>query len=441
MVKTRVEWPEPERIEAIAKASSRLFRTMAEAPAAACVWSLCDVIWPGLDPALICDAWLEEVTLALAPLSRIGQMEGRSGSLVLVGRFWLQTEKRPSNPLIVKTRLKTGQGTRLADEWTRARAAKPHTYDRKDCFAIPVAFDDDDYRYEVLWSLCMPTTRESEGATIDFGSFPAVSDLRALLAFSSVRTPEENSNNLVHAGLVLERTYSVLRNLHRAAAAAGGPVLNRADRSFGAEYEWYLRRYDPDRRPESIWGPEWASVWAAGGERTVRDKINPIWLVERLRVETAPMQLGTIHGDLHPGNVILRDGDPPAIIDFGWSATEAHIAKDFVLMECNLRFLTLRPQVAEADLAAFATWLAWDAPAPVVMCDHLADRSKLVQLVRRAAHQVFADDTDWDREYLAPLFIVTFGLLRFAPQLGNQRAAICLVESLAQHLANALDLR
>lgn len=438
MINTRVDWPEADRVQAIGAASTRLLSKMAKDPGAACVWSLPDVVWPSLDPKSITEGWLKNVTLALVPLSRIGQMEGKSGSLVLVGRFWSEAERRPSHPLIVKTRRKSGLGALLSDEWKRARAAKPYTYDRKDSFAIPIAFDDEDPCYEVLWSLCMPSIRESEAPTIDPSIFPTVSDLRTLLAFSPQRTGDLDAEKHSHVATILEGTYALLRNLHRASVTGGGSALPRDTRAFGIEYDWYLRRYGLG--PEGLWGPEWIAVWAPPSERLIHDAINPMWLIERLRAETATMHIGTVHGDLHPGNVILRDGDAPALIDFGWSASEAHIAKDFVLMECNLRFLTLRSQVAEAELAAFAGWSAWEAPFPVLASDHLSRRTDLIQRVRKAAQQVFAKDTDWNREYLAPLFIVAFGLLRFAPQIGNQNAAIRFIESLAQHLANSLAL-
>jgi len=53
------------------------------------------------------------------------------------------------------------------------------------------------------------------------------------------------------------------------------------------------------------------------------------------------MFLGAIQGDLHPGNIVYTRGGRPAIIDFGWASDKAHVAKDFVLLECNLRFLFL----------------------------------------------------------------------------------------------------
>lgn len=438
MVTAITEWTEPDRIEAITASAERLLRKMAPNPGEACVWCLLEVVWPGLPRKVIEPAWLNEVRVQLVPLSRIGQMEGRSGSLVLIGRLGSPGANRPSNPLVVKTRDKSKSGGSLAIEWQRALAAKPHTYDRKDSFAIPVHFDDEDGRYEVLWTLCLPSVRESEGDKIDYERFQAVDDLRKLLAFAPRQALSESPETDGEAGRILESTYALLRNLHRTSAVAGSHALAREVRPLGEEYAWYLRQYTFEAG--GLWGREWAEVWAPPTQQAVRDGINPLWLVERLRGESVQIQLGLVHGDLHAGNIVLRGGDAPAIIDFGWSAERAHVAKDFVLMECNLRFLTLRPQVSDEQLAAFASTLAWDSEPSCALTEYLARRRNLVKVVRDAAKKVFAEDTDWTREYLAPLFLVAFGLLRFAPQLGNQRAAMGMVEQLATLLASCLNL-
>jgi hypothetical protein len=438
MVTSRLDWTETKRVEAISFGADLLLKRMASAPSEATVWCLREVVWPGLARDAITDAWIKAVDLALVPLSRIGQMEGKSGSLVLVGRFWSRSQSRPSNALIVKTRRKTGATNALDQEWRAALAAKPHTYDRKDSFAIPVHFDTADPEYELLWSLCLPTVRESEADAIDYGSFPKVDDLRTLLGSAPRRVLPESPDGDAQAKTVLERTYGLLRNLHRSSAITGSSALPREDRAIREEYDWYLRRYGTE--PGDLWGAEWATVWGSPTQRGGGDFVNPLWMVAELKELRFSMQLGLVHGDLHPGNIIVRDDDPPAIIDFGWSNERAHVAKDFALMECNLRFLTLRAQIAEADLETFTHALPWGAEAAFHPDSYLARRWKLVQVVRQAAQRLFAADTDWDREYLVPLFLVAFGLLRFAPQLGNQRAATLLVERLARHLARALAL-
>lgn len=149
------------------------------------------------------------------------------------------------------------------------------------------------------------------------------------------------------------------------------------------------------------------------------------------------LTVGAVHGDLHPGNIVLSPDNRPRVIDFGWASDRSHIAKDYVLLECNLRFLMLRPQLSENDLSNFTGWLAWDA-APPSLSEYSARRVTVITRLRALAKQAFPTDTDWDWEYIVPLFIVGFGLLRFAPLLGNQLAAIRTVVNLADHVAALL---
>jgi hypothetical protein len=109
-------------------------------------------------------------------------------------------------------------------------------------------------------------------------------------------------------------------------------------------------------------------------------------------------------------------------------------------MECNLRFHMVRPQVKDEELVRFIDWVAWGEVPPEGLGKYLAGRAELVQRVRVKATEVFPSDTDWNREYLVPLFMVAFGLLRFAPQLGNQQAAVGFVQTLAQHIAHKFQL-
>lgn len=438
MIETSTRWTEPERLRGIKAATHRLLERMIPPPGDACVWCLLDVVWPGLARQDIEAANRERIELAIVPLSRLGQMEGQSGSFVVFGRLRSPLAARPSNLLVIKTRKKSGGGDGLETEWKAALAAKPHTFDRKDSFAIPLHFDDRDSDYEVLWSLCLPTVRESEADKVDFDNFRRVDDLRDLLTFQPGQTVPGMVTDPVAASGVLHDTYRLLRNLHRGSAAAGTHNLERVDRAFGAEYERYLRNYACDG--SGRWGSEWAAVWAPPSEPRVRAGTNPLWLIERLRRQSVSMQIGLVHGDLHAGNVILRDGDVPAIIDFGWSAERAHLAKDFVLMECNLRFVTLRPQVGDEELDRFSGALAWDSAPEPAPSEYLAHRCELIKVVRDAARAVFAEDTNWTREYLAPMFLVAFGLLRFARQLHNQRAAVLSVERLANLLAASPDI-
>lgn len=66
---------------------------------------------------------------------------------------------------------------------------------------------------------------------------------------------------------------------------------------------------------------------------------NPEGAFKQKMTTTASLLRGEIHGDLHPSNVVLdRDLQKVHLIDFADSVEEGHLLKDFVLMECSVRF-------------------------------------------------------------------------------------------------------
>src|SRR5262245_23678343 len=79
------------RLEAIRQSASNLVAAMLDASLSAadcdCVWPLIDAVWPARSTIAYRHFPKDRITLTLVPLSRIGQMEGKSGSLVLIGCF------------------------------------------------------------------------------------------------------------------------------------------------------------------------------------------------------------------------------------------------------------------------------------------------------------------------------------------------------------------
>ena len=175
------------------------------------------------------------------------------------------------------------------------------------------------------------------------------------LTVKDLRQPLERGEET--APQILETTFRQLRNLHYR--------LNKAqpeERCYFDEYERYLRKLD-----DGVWGSEWKEAWGTSEVKHITDAggrfANPFWCLERIRDLRKPMYIGAVHGDLHPGNIVLT-GEQPHIIDFGWAQDGAHIAKDFVLMECNLRFHTLRPQLNQNHVYALSDWIEWGAQIP-----------------------------------------------------------------------------
>ena len=73
--------------------------------------------------------------------------------------------------------------------------------------------------------------------------------------------------------------------------------------------------------------------------------------------------------------------------------------------------------------------------------DYTQDRAELIKDLRNIAKKTIRpndQEPDWNWEYIVPLFLVAFGLLRFAPQLGNQQAAVRFVLVLANKIERLL---
>jgi aminoglycoside phosphotransferase (APT) family kinase protein len=341
-------------------------------------------------------------------------MEGKSGSLVLIGYFAaVESSGIPrSSPIVVKSRSR--KDGRLREEYDSAESVKA-VIKQTEHFAVPIDFDASQEDYDVLWSLFIPR-QDVDPTDIEAPSALENDDLRTPL----------NEGDEDSAKRILDTTFAHLRSLHLPSGA-----VFREGRQMEKEYRWYLRNLDS-------WADDWRQVWGSSEVERVHDAggdfANPFRSLEKALLLTTPMSIGTIHGDLHPGNVVLK-GEVPYLIDFGWAQAGAHIAKDFVLMECNLRFHTLRAQLSQRDVHALSDWVEWDARVPSGMGVHVRKRAELICHLRETARRTLSagvsEEIDWNREYVVPLFIVALGMLRFAPLLGNQQAAVRFVLSLA----------
>lgn len=416
-----LEVTDKNRVQDIEDSAKVLVARILEKGIVSPLWNLRDMVWPSsLLPEY--SELPDQVTLHLFPLVRIGQMEGKSGSQVLIGYF--SSDDCKSNLLVVKTRPKKENGAEdaLKIEHDNAQTIKPLTYACKDSVAIPIFTDQDRSKFSVLWSICF-----AEHAS-DGSEFSNVKDLRNLFA---------DEMPSIEIGKHFSTVFTILRGCHTR--------LDRPryqPRKFGDEYGWYLREFSED----SDWGRAWTRYWAPSDRATLDGGgVNPICVLKRLCERTATLQVGYIHGDLHLGNILLPN-DRASLIDFGWAHDDAHVTKDFVLLECNLRFLLLRPQIPEKDLLKIANWISWDESVPPDLDGYLNLMCDFIRQVRGSARAVLEGRgapprvVNWDEEYLAPLFLVAFGLLRFAPQLGNQRAAILTIERLANHIGGGMSL-
>ncbi len=303
-LKVNFEATEADRLDAIRLSAEQLMAKIRGGQGAEAVWGFQEAVWPALGLPEYRDSHDKAVRLTLIPLSRIGQMEGKSGSLVLIGHFSFEEPGTLcSHPLVVKT-MDRSKSDKLVDEYKNALSIKPFAYDSKDNFAIPILFDEDQTGYRILWSICSAT-----------GSVPLVSPAAGTAApafeVEDLRKPLKDGDN-DRAGSTFEAAFNLLGNFHRRFGTASADEVE-----VGKEYEWYLRGLG------TVWGDAWAEVWGKTGEKFALTSggqtVNPLWVVEQLRPKLFRLYRGAIHGDLHPGNIILKTRGAPTIIDFGWA--------------------------------------------------------------------------------------------------------------------------
>jgi hypothetical protein len=218
-------------------------------------------------------------------------------------------------------------------------------------------------------------------------------------------------------------------------------------------YEDHLRDFFKE---DCLWAKPWHRLWGRNaqvwdfGEK--KPWPNPILVLEKLRErDPQSLRMGFIHGDLHPRNIVFAYPDRVCVIDFGWArpasqesgdelAELQHIVKDFVLLEANLRFMTLPPFLPYGDVKEFGDWIPMDEKQPSVGDKECNLRMKLVRKLRERAKLHVGTCSDWDIEYIAPLFLVSFGLLKHCHNADCTWAARYTVLSLARHLVNRKEV-
>jgi hypothetical protein len=132
------------------------------------------------------------------------------------------------------------------------------------------------------------------------------------------------------------------------------------------------------------------------------------------------MLADAVHGDLHPSNVLIDQERKPRLIDFAWGHQRAHVLKDFVLLECSLRFLHF-PKYAHLDtqLSVDQALLAEDGPAKLAaltqndpLAVHYKRLGALLERLRLIARERSGRGYGFS-EYLHAQYCVLYGLLGY----------------------------
>lgn len=364
-----------------------------------------------------------EVRIVVLPLDRIGAPPGASGAGVYIAYYTHTATSGPallaSPPLVVKI----GDTKKLTDEMTGAKDWPTLSSHEAERFARPIHLDVKDPDCAVLvapFRSMFSINEQGTRNTIE------VRDLWQLL-----KNDEElrgaSDEHWVRVEKCVSEALDAVHSPHR--SAYGQPL--RESQSYQAAYEWYLRGTTDGAKKRHI--PNLVFGSAPELQAFGRTWANPIPLVEEL-MKNGEFSgcVGAIHGDLHPKNIVLNHENAARIIDFGWARRHAHIVQDYLLLDLNLRGVTLPSQLAEGDLLALAGFLR-PSQDFAILPKAVRKRGEIIQKViwKKALDRAV---TDWKSEYLVPLLLVSYGLLVYLDSARNQPALVATVLSATQEI-------
>ncbi|MBD3352317.1 MAG: phosphotransferase [Candidatus Lokiarchaeota archaeon] len=389
----------PKQRKALQEAADELYNMMQNGEG-----NFISKIWPTFNENITTPS------LHIETLNRLGGEPGRTGNLVLAGRFVSTKYKDmlPSRPMIIKISPEPGmEGASKSRKWLLDEyKASENLYDQfsdSAHFALPVWVHGKEGGRNpvVLWA-------PLESRNPPYGNIRLQQAVDFMTSSSRLYFEDEREK-------ILYRIISVTENLFEAHCVRN--KTHREEVNIINHYEWELRK----TLKHVVWVKAWKNLWG-NKEKVVdfdrKDWPNPFFICKKLYEKVSfPLRMGHIHGDLHPRNIVFSKDETPRIIDFGWARpvkrgdSLQHIIKDFVLLEANFRFMTLPPFLAYESMKHFNKWLSIEND-PVLTGDRECDlRMNLIYRLRNIAKQHVGDSTNWDVEYIVPLFLVSFGLL------------------------------
>lgn len=366
---------------------------------------------------------LNEIEIVVLPLDRIGAPAGASGARVFIAYYshtpTAGAQLVASPPMVVKI----GSATSLREEKAGADGW-PHLSQQEAArFARPIYLDDTDPNWAILVA---PFHSLFETGETGVRNIVKLADLWQML---------DNKNELLSLDAAhwqgvrrcVEQALDAVQSPHRASLAKP----RRENRAYASAYDWYLRSTTRRGRlshiPSLIFGTE-PTVAMFGQTWT-----NPVPAVEELVASKSfEGYFGAVHGDLHPKNIVLNHEHAARIIDFGWARRDAHIVQDYLLLDLNLRGVTLPSQMAESDILAIASFLDPGQQVDALPVS-VQPRAEIIKDViwQRAKQRAV---NDWSNEYLTPFLLVSYGLLVHLDSARNQPALVATILSATRAL-------
>ena len=186
------------------------------------------------------------------------------------------------------------------------------------------------------------------------------------------------------------------------------------------EYQPYLRGHKSATQLKALFGAQHNEDYF---EFLGAQILNPLTYIKDHRLgNEVKGYFCPIHGDLHANNVIVDSNNGVHLIDFAWAHPHKHFLKDFVLMECSLRFMLfprcvdLQEQLVVDNVLLkpegaleLAEWRSKSILAP-----YYRRLGTVLSVIRNQAMPSLNDASTGEFfEYLAAQFMVLYGLMRY----------------------------
>jgi hypothetical protein len=355
----------------------------------------------------------------LVPLERLGAAQGFSGASVLIGYFMDDSRTYlPSKPLVIKL----DRFEKLENELANSRSWPRHPFEDNSRFAHPFWLQAMRPKAGSAAVLVAPFASEGALNLEQAGWRLRLNDLWQLLTANTEPSATRINRHL-------SDLYELMYQVHR----DGHVKCGTREVTYREEYGKYLRGLDDPVAPipRALFGNE--SLTRLFGEEWP----NPGAVVRRvLDLPEFSACCGPVHGDLHPKNVVVDRNLRVNVIDYGWASRSGHIIKDYVLMEANLRAVTLSSHADFGLVRALADCITPSIPE-ILATGPVGFREATIRscLWKQVLQNRLV--SDWEREYVIPLFLVTYGLLKHMDDARNQISLLLTVLSLARHV----DLR
>ena len=385
-----------------------------------------DEIWPDSRHVPLGD-----VDLVVLPLERVGAPAGQSGGRVFVAYFRARTRGTgaPERPFSRALAVKIDKRQKMRDERSRVEQLPPLAATTETRLATPID--------------CLDLTPIDDDRAVLIAPFRSIyeppEDIRVNDLWSVLQTADglreaAHDDAWPRVFRHVEGALDAVDGLHR------GEGSGRRTQSYAKAMEWYLRKTrvsggSPGRQahfPNGIFG------YAPRVNAFGRDWVNPTGVIDELLQpkRTFRTTMGSVHGDLHPRNIVLDKWDEPHIIDFGWARTDAPVVLDYILLDINLRSITLPSQVDESAVFGIAGFLHGDRK-PTGLRPAVRARVDLIHehIWGRVKRRGIVED--WTAEYVIPFFMMAYGLLVHLDTARNQMALVATVLAAAEYIDGA----